>query len=97
MAAYLIGEITVKNREKWEEYVAGVADSLKPYAARVVFRGRRAAVLAGSHPHELTVVIEFTDQTTLQSWFSSPDYQKLIPLRDAAADVVIVSYDAMPA
>ena len=96
MNAYLIGEITVKDQEKWGKYVAGVADSLKPFDARVVFRGRRAAVLAGSHPHELTVVIEFVDQATLQSWFSSPDYQKLIPLRDEAADVVIVSYDELP-
>lgn len=97
MAAYLIGQITVRDREKWDRYVAGVADSLSPFPARVLFRGRCAAVLAGTHPHELTVVIEFADQQTLQSWFASPDYQQLIPLRDAAADVVIISYDALPA
>lgn len=93
MAAYLIGHITVKDQNKWEKYVDGVAKSLMPFAAQIVFRGRRAAILAGTHPYELTVVIEFSDQPTLQSWFHSQAYQKLIPLRDAAADVVIVSYD----
>lgn len=64
MATYLIGHITVKGRDKWERYVEGVARSLEHFDAHLVFRGRRAAVLAGAHPHELTVVIEFADQGT---------------------------------
>jgi uncharacterized protein (DUF1330 family) len=65
-----------------------------PFEAEVVFRGKRATVLAGEHPHEQTVVIKFRDQSTLQQWYNSKDYQGLIPIRDEAADVVIISYDA---
>ncbi len=93
MAAYLIGHITVKEPELWRRYVEGVAASLRPYAARIVFRGRRVAVLAGEHAHEQTVVIEFADHLTLQRWFASADYQALIALRDRAADVTIISYE----
>jgi uncharacterized protein (DUF1330 family) len=53
-----------------------------------------ATVLAGEHPHENTVVIKFPDQPTLQQWYNSNEYQGLIPNRDEAADVVIISYDA---
>ena len=94
MSAYLIGHITIKNPDKWQTYVEGVRKSLMPFEAEVVFRGKRATVLAGEHPHENTVVIKFSDQPTLQQWYNSEDYQRLIPNRDEAADVVIISYNA---
>ncbi len=94
MSAYLIGHITVKNPDKWKIYVEGVRKSLMPFEAEVVFRGIRASVLAGEHPHENTVVIKFPDQPTLQQWYNSDKYQGLIPTRDEAADVAIISYDA---
>ena len=93
MAAYLIGHITVKDPAQWKKYVDGVGDSLGPFRAEVVFRGRRASVLAGEHAHNQTVVIRFPDQATLQDWFCSESYQSLIPIRERAADVVIITYD----
>ena len=94
MAAFLIGHITVKNQDKWKLYVAGVQKSLGPFEAEVIFRGKRAAVLTGEHPYQNTVVIKFPDQPTLQQWYQSESYQSLIPVREQAADVVIISYDA---
>lgn len=94
MAAYLIGQINIKDQKMWQEYVAGVQESISPFAAKIVFRGKRTAVLAGSHDRDLVVVIEFSDHPTLDQWFASEKYQSLIPLRDAAADVVITTYDS---
>ena len=94
MPAYLIGHISVKNPDKWKIYIEGVQKSLVSFEAEVIFRGKRAAVLAGEHPHGNTVVIKFPDQPTLQNWYHSDAYQNLIPIRDDAADVVIISYDA---
>ena len=93
MAAYLIGHITVKDPDLWQEYTAGVKKSLGPFEADVVFRGQRAAVLAGEHSYKQCVVIKFSDQDSLQKWYNSDTYQALIPTRDKAADVVIISYD----
>lgn len=93
MPAYLIGHISIKNMDKWQTYVAGVKQSLVPFEAEVVFRGTRASVLAGEHPHRHTVVIRFSDQAALQRWYHSDAYQALIPLRNEAADVVIISYN----
>ena len=94
MSAYLIGHITVKNADKWKIYVEGVQKSLIPFESELVFRGKLATVLAGEHSHENTVVIKFRDQPTLQNWYRSDSYQALIPIRDEAAEVVIISYDA---
>ena len=95
MAAHLIGRITVKDPELWARYTEGVRESLTQFEAEVVFRGRRATVLAGEEAHELAVVIRFADHATLSRWFQAPAYQALIPLRERAADVVIVGYDEM--
>jgi uncharacterized protein (DUF1330 family) len=94
MTAYLIGHIKVKNEVLWQEYVVGVQESLAPFEANIVFRGRLVEVLAGEQDKDLVVVIEFSDQTVLNDWFLSEKYQSLISLRDEAANVVITTYKA---
>jgi uncharacterized protein (DUF1330 family) len=94
MSAYLVGHITVKNDGLWQEYVAGVQESLLPFESKIVFRGQLASVLAGKHEYDLVVVIEFPDQPTLNDWYYSKKYQSLIPIREKAADVAIMSYEA---
>jgi len=93
MAAYLIGHISVKDPDLWQVYITGVQKSLIPFEAEVVFRGQRAAILAGIHPYDQCVVIKFANQTALQEWYHSGTYQDLIPTRDTAADVAIISYN----
>ena len=94
MATYLVGHITVKDDELWQKYVSGVQESLLPFDSKIVFRGELVSVLAGEHGYNLAVVIKFPDQTTLDNWYSSEKYQALIPVRDEAADVILMSYKA---
>ena len=94
MAAYLVGHITVKDDGLWQKYMAGVKESLAPFDCKIIFRGQLDKILAGQHDHNLVVVIEYPDQTTLDNWYGSEKYQSLIPLRDKAADVVITTYKA---
>ncbi|WP_041656131.1 DUF1330 domain-containing protein [Azoarcus sp. KH32C] len=92
--AYLIGHITIKDEAKWARYRAGVPATLEPWGGELVFRGRRAAVLAGHHDATDTVVLRFPDLASLQGWFNSSAYQALIPVREQAADVVLVAYES---
>ena len=90
--AYLVGQITVRNPEKWAEYTSQVPGTLAPWGAELVFRGKQVAALSGENPHPDIVVIRFPDVSALNQWFSSPAYQSLIPLRSEAAEVVLLSY-----
>jgi len=94
MASYLVGHITVKDQELWQQYVSGVQESLLNFDSKIIFRGKLASVLAGKHDHDRVVVIEFPDQSTLDNWYSSEKYQALIPIRDKAANVAIMAYKA---
>ncbi len=93
MSAYLVGHIIVKDADKWAEYRRQVPSTLEPWGAEVVLRGSRAEVLAGEHHHTDTVVLRFPDRGAVRKWYDSSAYQALIPLREQAADVVLVSYD----
>ena len=94
MASYLVGHITVNDDELWQKYVSGVQESLLPFNSKVIFRGKLVSVLAGKHEHDLVVVIEFPDQSTLDNWYNSEKYQSLIPIRDKAATVVLTTFKA---
>jgi uncharacterized protein (DUF1330 family) len=90
--AYVIGHITVKDSEKWAEYCRKVPLTVQPWGASLVFRGHDAQVLAGDHIQTDTVVIRFPDRAAIDNWHASKAYQEIIPIREQAADVVIVSF-----
>jgi len=94
MAAFLVGQITVKDQELWQQYITGVSESIASFDARVVFRGEQTSVLVGTNDYDLIVVIEFTELSDIDAWYQSEKYQSIIPLRDRAADVVITTYQA---
>ena len=91
--AYVIGQITVKDSAKWAEYRSKVPDTLAPWNAELMLRGKLATVLSGTHMHTDTVVIRFPDLAAAQGWHTSAAYQALVPLRQQAADVTLLLYE----
>ena len=94
MAAYVIGHITVIDTQKWAEYRSRVPETLEPWGAELVLRGKLASVLNGEHDYADTVVIRFPDIESVSQWYSSPAYQELIQLRNQAAELVLCSYES---
>lgn len=94
MSRCVIGHITVRDARRWDDYRARVPATLAPFGGELVLRGRTAGVLNGHWSHTDTVVLRFPDAAAVAGWYGSPAYRALVPLRDAAADVVLVEYDA---
>ena len=94
MPAYVIGHIHVRDPAVWQEYVSQVGATIEQHGGEVQFRGRQHKVFAGSQRHESVVVIRFADEAAADRWHASPEYQRLIPIRERAADVTLVSYNA---
>jgi len=93
MPAYIIGHITIKDAARWAEYRDKVGATITAWGGELVFRGKQLKVLNGTHTHTDTVVARFPDAAALLGWHDSPEYQALIPIRDAGADVTLVSYE----
>ena len=93
MAAYLIAHITVINPDQWQIYVGSVGETLAPFGAEVMFRGKRAAVLVGEHKFETVAVLKFPDEAAINNWYDSDAYQALAQTRNRAANAVFISYN----
>ncbi len=91
MTAFVIGHITVKDPGKWAEYRSKVSATLAAVGGEVVLRGRTVNVLSGEHSHADAVVLRFPDVGTVESWYNSVAYQALIPLREQAAEMVLIT------
>jgi uncharacterized protein (DUF1330 family) len=94
MTAYVIGHITVKDPEKWAAYRAQVPATITPFKGELVLRGHRFGVWSGTHSHTDTVVLKFPDVAAAENWYRSKAYQALIPLREKAADMTLIAYEA---
>ena len=94
MPAYLVGTIRVKDPAAWQRYVEQVGATFPPFGGRIVFRGTDPVALARAVHGDRIVVVEFPDLAALRNWHDSPPYQALVPLREAAADVVLTGYTA---
>jgi uncharacterized protein (DUF1330 family) len=93
MPAYLVGQIRVTDPAQWQSYVERVGATFAPYGGEVLFRGAKVAELARSAHGERIVVARFDSMAALQAWHDSPEYQALVALREAGAEVVLAAYE----
>lgn len=95
MPAYLIGHINVRDAERWAQYRSRVPATITRWGGELLFRGRLADTLSGEQPYAETVVLRFPDLASIDGWHRSAEYQALIPIRQAGADVMLGSYEAL--
>lgn len=88
MSAYLTTTITVKDLNTFQDYAAQARPVIAAYGGETLMVGRMVETLVGAVGHQLEVVLRFADIDALKAWYESPEYQILIPIRDAGADVV---------
>jgi len=93
MSAFLIFHSTVKDAEKFQGYAQAVPATLKPFHGELLARGKSAKVLSGVHNHPTVGILKFTDLNRAHGWYESEAYQALIPNRNEAADMTIISYE----
>jgi len=89
LACYTIGHITVTNMDGYKEYAAQVPATIAAHGGRYLVRGGDCTDVEGSMPHDRHVVLEFEDRKTLESWYYSDEYQKILPIRLANSEGVM--------
>ncbi len=92
MAAFFVSTVTVKDKEKFQQYAKRAAETFAPHGGELVLRGQFDAVLAGEDNHHAVGIVRFPDRAALSAWYGSDEYQALIPLRDKAAEMTLVAY-----
>ena len=96
MPAYMISQVTVTDKSKFESYIANTRSVAAKYGARPLAIGAQPKVLNGeSDGHQMVFVIEFETMEKLDNWHKSDEYQALVTLRDEGSDQRMMAYQGM--
>ena len=96
MSALMIATITVKDSEKFQQYLARTQEVAAAYGAELLFRGNVDRSLTNhDNDHSLAVIVRFPSIEKINEWNDSEEYQSLIPLRDEGTDMKMTSYDVL--
>jgi uncharacterized protein (DUF1330 family) len=94
MPAFMISQVTVTNKEKFESYLAKTRTIVAKYGAKPVAIGTHPKMLNGeSDGHQRVVVIEFPTMEKIDVWHSSDEYQAIVSLREEGSDQRMVAYE----
>lgn len=92
MAAYWIGEHKITDPLKFEEYLRQVVPLIERFGGRYLTKpGSHKILESGYWRPDRVVIVEFPDMAALDNWYTSPEYQPLIALRQASSvDMLII-------
>ncbi|MDP3251049.1 MAG: DUF1330 domain-containing protein [Hydrogenophaga sp.] len=93
MAAYIYGNIEVTDPQLYEEYRREVPALIAAHGGRYLVRGGAVTVLEGGGSPQRQVILEFPDMAHLQAFYHSPEYQRLVAIRQRAATGTLVAIE----
>jgi uncharacterized protein (DUF1330 family) len=85
MAAYIYGDIEVTDPAAYETYRQQVPALIAAHGGRYLVRGGAVEVLEGERRPRRQVILEFPDMARLKAFYTSPQYQTLIAIRQGAS------------
>jgi uncharacterized protein (DUF1330 family) len=89
----LVVNLTVKDPTQFQAYAAKSGPLVAAHKGAPLFRGTKPTVLFGEQPYKMLIGFRFPSKAAIKEFYTSAEYQALIPLRDAAADVVFTAYE----
>ena len=85
MPAYVVTEIEVIDKDRYEAYKQMVAPSIAAYGGKFLVRGGATETLEGTWLPQRFVIVEFASRAQAKAWWGSPQYAEAKALRQATA------------
>lgn len=85
MPAYVIGDVTVTDSDRYKDYTVHTESTLEPFGGRFIVRGGPFEMLEGPWEPGRLVVIEFPSTQAARDWYESEAYRQILPIRHAAS------------
>ena len=87
---YVLLDVTVKDRDKFMEYVEGHRQSFHQYGGKLLFRSNDIDPLEGNWSPKLLVVHEWPSEQAFRQWDESAAYAPWKKLRKEAMEMNMV-------
>jgi uncharacterized protein (DUF1330 family) len=81
MSAYVVVQEDIKDEATFGEYRKQVMPTISAHGGKFIVRGGKLTVLEGEWPMPRFVILEFPSRQAAETWYRSPEYQKILPLR----------------
>ena len=85
MSAYVVVEVEVHDKDRYETYKQMVLPSLAAYGGRFIVRGGEVETLEGEWSPTRLVIVEFPSAERAKAWWGSEEYAEAKALRQATA------------
>ena len=86
MPAYVIVDITIRERDAYERYKEIAAPTVAAYGGRYLVRGGATQPLEGSWSPSRLVILEFPSAEAGRAWWNSPEYRPAKAIRQTCAE-----------
>ncbi len=87
MPAYMVVQINITDPDKFAQYREAVPHVVQSFGGRYLTRGAQVEVLEGRHDGRRLVLFEFSSMDAIRQFWNSPEYVKVKPLRENAAEI----------
>ena len=89
--AYWIVRVSVRDAQRYPEYLAAARPAFEKFGANFVVRGGAYEVMEGE-ARDRNVVVEFRDRATAKACYDSPEYRAARTIRQkyANTDFIII-------
>ena len=95
MPAYIYGNVHITDTALYETYRRDVPALVAAHGGRYLVRGGDVSVLEGSGVPHRQVVLEFPDMAHLKAFYHSPEYQRLVAIRQRASTGTLFAIDGV--
>ena len=90
VAVYALGQLTIRDRERYQQYVRRFHDVLLQFGGRLLAADESPEILEGSWERDKVVLLEFESAASFWAWARSDAYQEISRDRVAAADGTVL-------
>jgi uncharacterized protein (DUF1330 family) len=97
MAAYIISALDIHDKEKFDQvYFPAILKQVEKYGGKLLAASEKQQVVEGNWLRGRTVLWEFPDVETVQTWYQSDEYAPLLKLRlDISKGSIILITDGV--
>ena len=81
--AYFLSEVDVTNPTAYEPYRTRVLATVEKFGGRFLVRGGEPKAIEGGGFASRVIIIEFDSQEQAMNWYHRPEYQTIVPIRQA--------------
>lgn len=94
--AYYIAEFQLTDAQSIKPYSQNVEATFKPFSGRFIVRGGNMDVKEGFGAQGRLIIIKFDSLSQAKAWYNSPEYQKLIPVRQRSGNTRTYIVEGLP-